>query len=145
MSTDRTAEFDQTAEWLGDMSESYNVTDYTDEQTTLITIDVDTLARRIEERIAARQAEALDDVDRRLTARIGEGCEDPETSREGSYFNGFLDGLKSARAEVRWKRPGFLDWLESARADILRTPPGAGVSLSKGHSDIPPGQEADCG
>lgn len=55
--SNESAEFDQIAEWLGDMPEAYNVTDYTDEQTTVITIDVDALARRVAERIAARQAE----------------------------------------------------------------------------------------
>lgn len=43
-----------------DGSEWDLTTETTDEQTTFITIDVDTLARRIAERIAARQAEVAD-------------------------------------------------------------------------------------
>lgn len=67
---EHTTEFDQIAEWLGDMPEAYNVTDYTDEQTTVITIDVDALARRVGERIAARQAEALGSAKADIKARI---------------------------------------------------------------------------
>lgn len=62
-------ENDQIAEWLGDMPEAYNVTGHTDEQTTIITIDVDALAQLIAERIAARQAEVL----RTVAAEIGLG------------------------------------------------------------------------
>lgn len=63
------------------------------------------LPAKLQRIIDAAKAEALDDVDRRLAARIGEGRDDPETSREGSYFAGFLDALESARSEVARKRP----------------------------------------
>jgi hypothetical protein len=45
---------DAWAEWLGAMDEARNVFDATDEATTVLTIDVETLAARIAERLLAQ-------------------------------------------------------------------------------------------
>lgn len=41
------ANVEDIVDWLGEMDEAHNVTDHTDEATTVITIDVETLAARI--------------------------------------------------------------------------------------------------
>ena len=45
--TEHNAEIDALADWLGAMPEARNVSDYSDEATTVITIDVEMLAERL--------------------------------------------------------------------------------------------------
>jgi hypothetical protein len=68
-----TPEFDQIAEWLGDMPEAYNVTDYANEQATSIDIDVEALAHRIVERIGTRQFRARVEAALPECTKVG-GC-----------------------------------------------------------------------
>jgi hypothetical protein len=48
---------DELADWLGAMPEAHNVFDHTDEATTMLTIDVETLAARLAQRILEAKAE----------------------------------------------------------------------------------------
>lgn len=59
------SEHEAIADWLGNRSEAYNITDYTDEQTTVITIEVERLAELIANRYADVRPWAPGDGDTR--------------------------------------------------------------------------------
>lgn len=138
-----TADTEALADWLGDMPESRNVFDITDEATTVINIDVETLAQRIAAHYAAAVRALLDAaadttatdaaassgplpeaVRRRvLNQRLGEHrerlrqhmSEQSVTIENESYGDGFANGLSQA---IEW----FCETLFNPATETYREP-----------------------
>lgn len=89
---------DELADWLGAMPEAHNVFDHTDEATTMLTINVETLAPRLAQRITSAKAEGAA-LGRRATLDPGAFVK-RGTDYEGNAYGERLDQWQARAIEA---------------------------------------------